>query len=234
MKSFIPKQFRAEFLFEWKGFAAQLCTSTSSKNLAYQLRYRAYASADLIQEQEEEILCDHFDKQANTRIHLLWHDNKPVATIRSSIWSERYEWASTESINKYKKEVAEHLGLETKILESCRFAIAPELKGRKSLMAQLLLFRIQDLSSRFDECQQIITAVREKHVSFYQRMLGFEPISEAKQIDWVAGDIVLLNASREVSLETITKRGMPPCTEEEISRYFSLAQNTAQYERLAA
>lgn len=219
MNTSLPKRFQEEFLFEINGFVAQLCCSPESRELAFQFRYQAYLAAQLIQPNAEEKLKDMYDEQDNSRTHLIWYEGTPVASVRSSIWSAKYNWVTTESIDEFYGDIAAHVGLGYNILESCRFSLAPHFKGRKSLEAQLLLFRIQDLSSQFDDCQHVITAVRDKHVPFYERMLGFEVISAPKKVDWIKGDIVVMTTSQEESRELVTQKGMPPCTTEEVERY---------------
>jgi len=98
--------------------------------------------------------------------------------VRSAVWSARYQWEHIESTKLFKSAIEQHIGLEHNILESNRYVVDPDIQGRISLTAQLLLFRLQDLSAQVDQCPYIVTAVRSKHVSFYRRMLGFEPISD--------------------------------------------------------
>lgn len=219
MNTSLPKRFQEELLFEMNGFAAQLCCSPESKELAFQLRYQAYSAAQLIQPNPEKMLKDIYDERSNSRTHLLWYEGAPVASVRSSIWSAKYNWATTESIDEFYGDVAAHVGLGYHILESCRFSLSPNLNGRKALEAQLLLFRIQDLSARFDECQHIITAVRSKHIAFYERMLGFRVISAPTKIDWIEGDIVAMTTPQAGSRYIFTKKEMPLCTTEELDRY---------------
>ena len=217
-----------EALFEVDGFTAQFCYNSEMKQLAYRLRYRAYLQAGMIAPKPYPHLMDSFDRQAHTRIHLLWYEDTPIATVRSSIWSDRYDWEVTESVAKFPKEIAQAIGRNERILESSRYAVAPELKGRKSLFAQLLLFRIQDLSAQYDGCGHIITSVRTKHVPFYQRMLGFQQISEPAYFSWLQDSAVLLTVPTAESRQTILAKGMPPCTPAERDIYCQLVQKAIE------
>jgi hypothetical protein len=211
-----------EWLFDYKGFKVQLCLTRESKEMAYRLRYRAYRHANAIPPSSERMLSDAFDDQPNTRTHLIWHDDKPIASVRSSIWSNRYGLLPTESTTVFRKEVARSVGMNEHILESAHFVIAPELESRESFYAQLMLYRIQDLSSRFDDCPVIMTAVQEHHVPFYERVLGFRRISMPKTLDWIEYKLVLLRTTLDESREFALKRGMPECTPEECRRYSDL------------
>ena len=214
--------FEAEKLFEWKDFTAQLCCSNESKSMAYALRYKAYRHFAPSVENKEGMVYDEYDAQKNTRTHLIWYQGKAIASVRSSIWSAKYDWEKVESINSFPKEVDKHIGLEYNMLESSRYVVDPEITGRTSLNAQLLMFRIQDLSSQVDRCGYVLTSVREKHVPFYKRMLAFQQISEGIPHELVLENIVLLMTTQEDSRNIVVSKGMPPCTPGEVERYRQL------------
>lgn len=182
-----------QILFEANGFVAEMCIERESLNLAYNLRYRAYRSVDAIPVNDQEIFTDKYDAQDNVRTYLIWYEGQAVASVRSLTWSSAYNWAPTDSIVLFRHEIDQHLGLNTAVLESNRYVVDPEFKGRKSLMAQMLLFRIQAIGSRIDNCNYVITAVRPRHASFYRRFMNFEPISEELIIEEVAFPIQLLS-----------------------------------------
>ncbi len=189
------------FLFSESGFTAQLCRTEASKKIAYQLRYRAYRSVDGIPQNDLETAIDDYDAQPNARTHLLWYEGKPVASVRSLIWSDRYDWQSTTSLDTYRPAIDAKLGLNKRLLESNRYVVDPDFKGRKSLTAQYLLFRIQAVSCLFDHCEYVITAVREKHIAIYQRLMDFYPISDPMPVRGFQFKAVLLAtpyASRHV------------------------------------
>lgn len=116
------------FLFEESGFCAQLCNTEESLRLAYQLRYRAYRSVDGIPENREGVAVDDYDAQPNARTHLIWYEGQPVASVRSLIWSARYDWQSTTCVDAYRPAIQANLGLDRPILESNRYVVDPEFK----------------------------------------------------------------------------------------------------------
>ena len=218
-----PKMKEDGWLFEHNGYTAQLCCSTESKEIAYHLRYRAYRNAGAIAPSSDRMTFDKFDEQPNSRTHLIWYQGKPVASVRSCIWSDRYPNHPTESTTVFRKEIVRCVGLKSNILESAHFVTAPEITGRDSFYAQLLLFRLQDLSSRFDDCPMIITAVQERHIPFYKRVLGFRTISMPRSIDWIDTDLVLLRTRQEEGRQLAVLRGMPECTDDDVQRYYQCA-----------
>ena len=180
------------FLFEESEFTAQLCNTEESLQTAYQLRYKAYRSVDGIPENPDGIAVDQYDTQDNARTHLIWYEGEPVASVRSLIWSDRYDWQSTTSLDAYRAAVEHEFEPAIPLLESNRYVVDPDFKGRKSLTAQYLLFRIQTLSCLFDRCHFVITAVRTNHIPFYERLMGFYPISEPTQVPGFQFETVLL------------------------------------------
>ena len=208
-----------QILFEANGFIAEMCIEPESLNVAYNLRYRAYRSVDAIPASDQEIFTDKYDAQENVRTYLIWHEGQPVASVRSLTWSSAYNWTPTDSIVFFKEEIDRHIGLKTPVLESNRYVVDPEFKGRKSLMAQMLLFRIQAIGSRIDKCEHVITAVRPRHASFYKRFMNFEPISEEITVEKVAFPIQLLSTP-VASCEKLAKSSSLAAFEEaDLERY---------------
>ena len=154
-----------------------MCLEPESLDLAYQLRYQAYFQADAIPQNDEERCTDPYDDQRNARTYLIWYEGRPVASVRSLTWSAAYDWDPTPSVKYFAKDVDRHLGIQTPLLESNRYVVAPDFQGRQSLRAQMLLFRIQTLGTLADGCEYVITAVRPRHVRFYERFMNFEAIS---------------------------------------------------------
>ena len=217
-------EFKDEVLFEIDGYTAQLCCSETSKRLAFQLRYKAYRHVDAIPENKDKTFFDDYDHLPNSRIHLIWYEGQPIASVRSTIWSPQYNWLTTEGVESFWIDMHRTIGLDKNILESSRFLVVPEITGRKSLYVQLLMFRIQDLCSQVEDCDHIITIVREKHAAFYKRMLAFEKIAGPKKYDWIEDELVLLATTQEESRRIVTNKGMPSCEENEVSKYRNLTQ----------
>lgn len=208
-----------QMLFETNGYLAEMCINQESLENAYHLRYRAYLHADAIEPNPQELCIDPYDQQDNSRTFLIWYEGQAIASVRSLTWSAAYQWQSTPSLHYFKEEVTENLGMHTPLLESNRYVVDPNFNGRKSLSAQMLLFRIQTLGSIADQCDFVITAVRPRHVRFYERFMNFYPISEVKSASEVRFPIQLLAtpvASREKLAENSRLAAFEP---EDLERY---------------
>jgi len=213
----------SEQLFSIQDFTVQLCCSEESKSIAYSLRYKAYCHANpKLKDSVDYRVDDNYDAQANTRTHLVWHTGYPIASVRSVVWSAKYQWENIEGIQLFKTDIDRHIRLGHNILESSRYVVDPNINSRVSLTAQLLMFRVQDLSAQVDQCPYIINVVRPKHVSFYQRMLGFRKISDPIKHKLADGDVVLLYTTQTESRDIVTTKGMPPCESGEVAQYRDL------------
>lgn len=225
----MPNHIQAhQFLFETKGFTAEMCMEPESLLAAYQLRYRAYRHAESIPPNDDQLFKDAYDDQANAKTFLIWHDNRAIASLRICIWSATYAWQSTEMIHFYPSDIQRHIGLDLPMQESCRYVVDPEIKGRVSLNAQLLMFRIHAIVSKVEGSKFILTGVRKKHSAFYQRMLAFKPLSEPRYVDWIDEDVVLLATPRDTSYETFLSKGGEPITQADCDRYIHLTKAVSQ------
>jgi len=221
-------KFSDEIIFTIDEFTAQLCCSPESKKIAYRFRYNAYYKDQLNGNEEEQEFVDNYDQQANSRTHLIWYQNRPIATVRSAIWSPNYNWDKTEAIDSFWYAIHRKIGLQQTIIESNRFATAPNLGRRNSLRVQLLLFRIIDLNAQYEESNHIITVVRKKHIPFYERMLNFSAVSDEKYFPFIDANAVLMASIAEQSRATISSKGMKPISNKEIQRFEELVNTKKQ------
>jgi hypothetical protein len=208
-----------QVLFREGDYTAEMCLAPTSLETAYRLRYDAYVAAAAIPENADRRFVDRYDGQDNARTYLLWHTGRPVASVRSLTWSSAYDWAPTPSVEYFRAEVAEHLGLRTPLLESNKYVVAPDFQGRQSLTAQLLLFRIQLLGLLADGCTYVITAVRPRHVRFYERFMDFFAISEAIEVPDVQFPIQLLATTVEGREKLQQKSPVTVFREADLDRY---------------
>jgi len=214
------------FIFTNNGFSAQLCSDKKSLRAAFDLRYRAYKSSgdSVLMDETSQLFFDGSDFAPNTRIFLIWYEGQPVASVRSCIRSPKYNWAEIESEKYCMEHIAENFGADGVLLESGRYVVDPEFKGRKSIYAQILLFKAHAIASLTDDCTHIVTMVRPRHIPFYERMLGFSQISPLITPPNFDFEIALLSSPRQKSMEVALSRGMPPYTKEEIKRYEDLLE----------
>ena len=213
-----------QVIFTTDDYTVELCRSRACLNTAFRLRYRAYLGVEAIEANEEELLYDDYDFDPNCFVHLVWYQGKPVATVRGCIYADRYDWHPTEAITYFPQDVEEQLGRRARLLESNRYAVDPDFQGRKSLFAQMLMFRAHALNAYTHGCTYIITAVRANHLPFYRRFLGMERISTGTNfVSWADADVVLLATTTDDCLAMAIRRGMPDIDADAVQRYADCA-----------
>ncbi len=119
-----------KLLFTVDGYTAEMCIEPESLKLAYQLRYEAYLAAGGIAPNPERQFTDPYDWQSNVRTYLIWYDGRPMASVRSLTYSAAYDWQLTSSIVLFDGVVADKLGEKTPVMESNRYVVDPQIKGR--------------------------------------------------------------------------------------------------------
>jgi len=96
----------------------------------------------------------------------------------------------------FKSEIEKEIGLDDSIFESCRFVINPN--NKKAFHTNLALIKTNCILCYTQECRHTITAVREKHISFYEKM-GFIKCSELKVYPGLKIKMVLMIAKESKS-----------------------------------
>lgn len=219
-----------QVLYREKDYTVEVCIDQASLNTAFRVRYLANLAINAIQPNEEELLYDAYDFEPNAFIHLVWYQGKPVGTIRSSIYAQQYQWQRTEYVNYFQANIQRHFKEQTPLVESTRYAIAPDFQGRQSLFAQMLLFRTHALNAYAHNCKHVITAVRKKHIKFYERFLNMEAISSTPlYFSWVNAQLFLLSASIETCLEQGVRMGVPTVDLPEAQWYAACAKIPAHH-----
>lgn len=206
-------------LFEESGYSAEMCLDEESLKLAYHLRYKAYLNARAITQNPDECCIDQYDTQKNARTYLIRYQGRPVASVRSLTWSADYDWAWTPSVKYFQSEIKNHLGLCTPLMESNRYVVDPSFKGQKSLIAQMLMYRIQTLATIADGCDHVIAAVRPRHTPFYKRMMNFKIISEPISVSEVDFQIQLLTTPIISREKLAQSNGIAAFHETDLERY---------------
>lgn len=232
----LPLRQAAEHVFfSADGYSVEVCRSRQSLEAAFHLRYRAYLNVGAIPENNEKLLYDEYDFLPNARTHLVRYEGAPVATVRACIFSDEYDWQNTEAVTYFRKAVEETLGAGRRLLESNRYAVDPDFQGRRSLFAQMLLFRSHGLNCSLHDCDYIITSVRAHHVPFYRRFLEMEKITEqAVYVPWADAEVTLLACQPADCRKAALRRGMPDYKPEDIPAYAEAAGSNGASSRSAA
>ena len=118
-------------------------------------------------------------------------ENEIIGSIRGCLFDPRDPESTLPSFEIFKNEIDREIGLNDKIFESCRFVTRPGFK--KAFHTNLALIKTNCILSYATDCRHSITAVREKHISFYEKM-GFNKCSDLKIYPGLKTQMILMIA----------------------------------------
>lgn len=156
------------------------------------LRYDSYLAEQAVSTNRSKSMVDEYDGKGNCINHVAYFDDKLIGAIRGIIYdpnSKNVSDVEPPSFKIFRDEIIKEVGLSDKIIESCRFVIHPSFK--KAFHANLALIKTNCILSYAMDCTHTITAVRERHVSFYEKM-GFYKCSDEKKYPGLEVKMVLL------------------------------------------
>jgi len=172
---------------------------------ACRLRYLAYRSVDAIGPNKGECFKDAYDDLDCTTTYLALQNGKAVGSIRACVRTSEHAGSSTPAEFVYPDELLSKVGRTATLVESNRFVMDPDFKG-KALPIHVALFRAITANCIRYSARFIVTAVRENHVRFYQRMVQLSPMSAPKVYPPLNDRFVLLGGDFETYYDAFAKR----------------------------
>ncbi|MFC1617275.1 hypothetical protein ACFL2K_03545, partial [Candidatus Margulisiibacteriota bacterium] len=161
------------------------------KRLIYSIRYQAYLGNNSIKKQENPFFQDKYDQKDNCRPYLCYLNKKPISSIRSCIYLPEKSWLEIPALDVFPEEIEKHIGLNKIFVESNKFTLLPGYQN-KQIMNMICLFKNIMKNAIEYKADYIITAVRARHIRFYEKMF-FSPISEEKSYPHLNFKTVLLS-----------------------------------------
>lgn len=142
------------------------------------LRVAAYRAARMLGCGSIETLLDSYDDRPYTRTYLLrLRNDRPVATIRMSVWNGVKSEGDLPSLALYKEEIDAYAGMRSVIVEPSRFAVDPEY-DLPLIAAQALTYTAL-LNARAHDADFLIASVRPRHELAWRKLLRLRRIDQA-------------------------------------------------------
>ena len=163
----------------------------SELDSVYKLRYCAYLSEGAIDGNSSNSFSDKYDKSLQSISHIAKVDNEIIGSIRGCYYDPNRPEIPLPCFEVFNSEIEKEIGLESSIFESCRFVIQPN--NKKAFHTNLALIKTNCILVYAKEYRHTITAVRERHISFYE-IMGFEKCSEPKIYPGLKVKMVLMIA----------------------------------------
>jgi len=189
--------------------------STKELNDIYKLRYEAYLSEDAILPDEKAFFLDKYDSSSNSINHTAYMNNDLIGSIRGCYYDPSNPNKNIPAFEIFKSEIEREIGLDSKIFESCRFVVKPS--ARRLFHINLALIKTNCIFSYAFNCKHTLTAVRENHVGFYEKM-GFKRSSKSKTYPGLKVQMVLLIAKNSQKLMDNFDKSLKRLRHNEIDR----------------
>ena len=185
-----------------QGLRLHIAHTPAMRNIVYRLRYRAYTAAGVELQSNDGYFSDKFDDCPNCVSHVLVQNGTVIGSIRANRCTGENE--SVGAQEAYTNEIAAAIGAGQTYVESNRFVVAPDF-DKRSLVPLKTLFRGIALHAALIDADWIITAVRARHVAFYQRILQMEQLSKPKPYPLLTGEFALMGIHRPTKAESVYK-----------------------------
>lgn len=145
---------------------------------AFRLGYAEYLKKGYIDENQYQVLMNNFDLSDDTLTIVAYHGNKEVGTLT----------VNTQKVLPFQEIFSCDIVKDKnfKGAELTRLAIDEDYRNQKDIL--LGMFNLAFIHAKFiKNCSHLAIEVNPRHVKFYQRFLGFEPVAENANCPRVRG-----------------------------------------------
>lgn len=157
----------------------------------FSLRYQCYNQKGYIADNNSGLFLDEYDNRKHVKSYLAYKNKEVIGSIRVCGYCPE-EKTGIPALEMYEEELAENIGLGSRIVEANRFVIKPSFQNKIAVDARFTIFKsVVDFALSFG-AKAIVIAVRREHANFY-RLLKCYPISDFKKYHGVSFETVLLS-----------------------------------------
>lgn len=183
------------------------------------LRYRAYKTHGVLPVNATRLI-DEIDFDRNAHVFGVYYDEELVSTIR--IHHVTPEHRVCQSIGIFPEAVNEMLDAGMTLIDSARFAIAPEFASELSSMPYLTV-RLTPVAAIFFDADRVLQPIRPAHAAFYRRFFYAQPLVPPRRIPQYDFDLMLL-ASQTRELRSKMMKRFPAFQSEAYERRMLFAR----------
>ncbi len=153
----------------------------ATRQLIYSLRYQVYRNIGAVDIDPSERFVDEYDDYSNSFPYLYLMGEKPVGSIRTCIYSKKFEWQNVPAHKMFAQEIKNELGENCSLVETTRLVIEPSFQSFSSGHF-FNLFCAPILMNKLYQPDYMIGTIVPEHVRFYKRFFQFQPISIPKAV----------------------------------------------------
>jgi len=168
----------------------------------YRLRYKCYRAERSIPEDPCGIMTDPFDNSENC-IHVAVEMNGEIlAAVRLHLISRLSHASPTLEVFP---EIMEYIDDGQTVLDPTRFVTDPDARKEKTSL-HFLALRIPFLAAMFYDIDLALAPVREEHIAFYRRYLGYSIEGEPRSYPGLRKPVCLLTADFRKQRDAVLAR----------------------------
>ena len=179
-------------------YTARLALDENTKRDAFALRYKSYVASGFIEQNTTKLFTDKFDKMPNSITIVIYSEGKAIASVRTCFLSRDSTTTSParetfpDEVDRLLSETGASQG-NLEGVEFTRLVRSPEAANNQGLV--FLLYRLAGYLSLHNDCQVVLSCVRQNHVPFYKR-LRFREVTAARAYPGLNCPMQLLACSR--------------------------------------
>lgn len=185
------------------------------------LRYRAYKTHGVLPNNTARLIDD-LDFDRNAHVFGVYYDEDLVSTIR--IHHVTPEHRACPAVVCFPETVNPLLDAGMTLIDSARFAIAPEFASELSAMPYLTV-RLTPVAAIFFDADRVLQPIRPAHAAFYRRFFYAQMIGGPQRTPFYDFDLVLL-ASKTRELRAKMMKRFPAFQSEAYERRMLFARPT--------
>jgi hypothetical protein len=180
------------------GYQIEVATQTLVRERAYRLAYKLYLEKGYVTPDDREMVLSEHDANPETLTLLASRGSqKDLGTISLNI-----DGAQSMPCDEIFSAEIEALRMQGwKLAEVTRLAVSEADAQSRQLLIRLF-YSVYVYAYRLHDVSHLLIEVNPRHVSFYQRLMGFEPIGQEKSCMRVKGAPAILLA---LDLERVTR-----------------------------
>ncbi|CAN7459606.1 RNA-binding region RNP-1 [Neorhizobium galegae bv. officinalis] len=185
------------------------------------LRYRAYKTHNVLPVAATKLI-DEIDFDKNAHVFGVYYDEELVSTIR--LHHVTPEHRVCQSISIFPEAVNGLLDAGMTLIDSARFAIAPEYASELSAMPYLTV-RLTPVAAIYFDADRVLQPIRPAHAAFYRRFFYAQPVVPPRRIPQYDFDLMLL-ASQTRELRSKMMKRFPAFQSEAYERRLLFARSS--------
>ncbi|WP_173932792.1 hypothetical protein [Chelativorans sp. Marseille-P2723] len=181
----------------------RFCESGEDLEAIYRLRYDSYLSAGMVREDAARMVTDQFDDLPNAFRYGIYYDGILVSTIRLHYVDASMPVSPSSEV--FDDVLAPRIKAGESFVDPSRFAAAAEWSRTLRVLPYVTL-RLAVLACKYFTPTYCLTAIKEEHSAFYQRIFRSVPATDARNYPGLTVPVHLLQSKCSENMENTIER----------------------------